>query len=109
MNDHYDRFLDREGLVPIFPYQRGEALTKLNKIVYHEKALQQLFMMERSINRSKRNLELYEDAVTLSPKQRAEYNNEKRNCDRLVKQKERIEEKILLMEANIKKDIETDK
>jgi hypothetical protein len=96
---------EQDNKVSVFPFQRGEILTKLNRI----KSLQEL---KESYNRICRMVESMEDVVPIKPRNPREdaiQAHSKKTLQVLKRQKMNQEEMITLLENQIRKDIEDSK
>jgi hypothetical protein len=108
--DHSDieeLHLELDGKVPLFPFQRGEILTKLNRIT----DLKKLKIAYKSICRMIEDMEedITEWRSPRNPREDLIQIHNKKALQVLKKQKERQEKRIILLEQQIQKDIEDSK
>ena len=98
---------EQETTVPVFPFQRGEILTKLNRL----SDLEKLKTVHKSICRTIEEIEtdMKDWSAPRNPRVDASQCHDRKTLQVLKKQKVRQEEKIKLLEEQIRQDIEASK
>jgi len=98
---------EQEDKVPIFPFQRGDVLIRLNRLADLEK----LTLVHKSTCRNITEIEEDMKSWTAprNPRQDAIQCHDKKTLQVLKRQKDRQEEKIHLLETQIRQDIEASK
>ena len=98
---------EETNTVPLFPFQRGEILVKLNRIA----DLGKLKTAHKSMCRMIEEIEteMKDWSAPRNPRQDASQCHDKKTLQVLTRQKVRQEEKIKLLEEQIRQDIEASK
>lgn len=94
---------ENEKNVFVFPFERGEVLTKINNVLYYQKAQKQLVQVEQLITNLEEKIKHHERPR--GPRQDILQQNEKHTLKNLLQRKIRLTEMLTEYEKTIREDM----